>query len=361
MTIIIFIIVLAILVFVHEFGHFMAARACGIRVDAFAIGFGPKMFSWRSERGETEYSIRLIPFGGFVKIFGENPDEENTHGPDSSRSFVNKPRWQQVIVLVAGVACNFIFAWILYALVFTSGVTANSSDFSNYAGYLSNERIMITDVQSDSPASKAGLKVGDIITDFVSAADVRQAIRGSAGKVISLKYISHGQTEITDIVPMPVPGKDGDVYVIGIAMDEVSNLRLPFYISIGESFKYTIVMIKDTVIGLAGFVWAMVRGVADYSQISGPVGIAGIVGDAAGLGFTYLVMITAVISINLGVVNLIPFPALDGGRALVVVIEAVIRRRVLPKFINAINITGFVLLMALMLLVTYKDIMKLVK
>ena len=120
-------------------------------------------------------------------------------------------------------------------------------------------------------------------------------------------------------------------------------------------------MIKDTVIGLAGFVWAMVRGVADYSQISGPVGIAGIVGDAAGLGFTYLVMITAVISINLGVVNLIPFPALDGGRALVVVIEAVIRRRVLPKFINAINITGFVLLMALMLLVTYKDIMKLVK
>ena len=108
MTVIIFIIVLAILIFVHEFGHFIAARACGIRVDAFALGFGPKIWSHKS--GETEYSIRILPLGGFVKIFGEDPNEENTSGPDSSRSFVNKPRWQQAIVLASGVLCNFIFA-----------------------------------------------------------------------------------------------------------------------------------------------------------------------------------------------------------------------------------------------------------
>jgi len=360
MTVIIFIIVLAILIFVHEFGHFIAARACGIRVDAFALGFGPKIWSHKS--GETEYSIRILPLGGFVKIFGEDPNEENTSGPDSSRSFVNKPRWQQAIVLASGVLCNFIFAWVLYAIIFTSGVTALSAgDFDQYAGYLSNDRIMITDVQADSPANKAGLKAGDVITGFENTDNIQQVIRSSAGSVVSLSYIDHGISTTTKIVPSLTKDPAGDYYAIGIAMEKVADLHLPFYISIWEGLKYTGNMIKDTTVGLVGFVVTIIRGTADYSQISGPVGIAGIVGNAASLGFAYLVMITAIISINLGVINLVPFPALDGGRILVVAIEAVIRRRVSPKYVNAINIVGFVLLMALMVLVTYKDILKLVK
>ena len=335
-----------------------------------AAGFGPKIFAWRTfkrdasghiSKGETEYSIRLIPFGGFVKIFGENPDEENTHGPDAKRSFVNKPRWQQAIVLAAGVICNFIFAWVLYAVVFTSGVTATPGDFSQYTGYFDNDRIMVTEVMPDSPASKAGLRVGDVINGFSSVESVQQTIRNGGGKTIALNYSSHGQVIEKDIVPALTSSKSDNVYMIGIAMEKVSDMHLPFYISILEGFKYTCLMIKNTIVGMVGFIVAMARGLADYSQISGPIGIAGIVGDAAGLGFTYLVMVTAIISINLGVINLVPFPALDGGRIVVVAIEALIRRRISSKFINIVNIIGFALLMALMVLVTYKDIVKLVK
>ncbi len=365
MTVIIFIIVLAILIFVHEFGHFLAARACGIRVDAFALGFGPKIISWRSKAkngkpaGETEYSLRLIPFGGFVRIFGENPDEENMHGPDAARSFVNKPRWQQVIVLAAGVLCNFIFAWILYVIVFSTGVAATSGDFGQYEKYLSNDRIMVTEVAKDSPAFSAGLKEGDVITSFDSMDSVQQFIKNSQGKPVDLKLLRSGKSENVNVIPSQV--SSSSPFMIGIAMERVADLRLPFYISIWEGFKYTGVMIKETTFGLGGFVAKMFHGTADYSQISGPVGIAGKVGDAAGMGIAYLIMITAIISINLGVINLVPFPALDGGRILVVIIEAIVRRRISPKYINVINIIGFVLLMLLMVVITYRDILNLVR
>jgi regulator of sigma E protease len=344
MTIVIFIIVLAVLIFVHELGHFIAARIFGIRVDAFAIGFGPKILSWRSPSkklttiNDTEYSIRLIPFGGYVKIFGENPDADSLIGPDAPRSFVNKPRWQQAIVLASGVLCNFIFAWILYAIVFTTGVASTSDIAAVYPKYVSNERILITEVLPDSPAERVGLKVGDAIKGFSSPEDVQKSIQGGGGKSISLNILSSGKEKIIDVTP-----------------------NLPFYISIWEGFKYTGMMIRDTAMGLAGFAYTIIRGIADYSQVSGPVGIAGIVGDAASLGLTYLVMVTAIISINLGVINLVPFPALDGGRILVVAIESIIRRRVLPRYINIVNAVGFALLIALMVFVTYQDIAKLVR
>lgn len=364
-TIITFIIVLAILIFVHELGHFIAARIFGIRVDAFALGFGPKIISWKfpskhvTTINDTEYSIRLIPFGGFVKIFGETPDAESMVGPDASRSFVNKPRWQQAIVLAAGVLCNFIFAWILYVIVFTSGVASPSGAVGQYDKYLSNERIMITQIMKDSPAEKAGLVAGDVITGFNTITDIQDSIKNSDGKAVKLNIISYGIAMSSEIIP--TKASTSSPYAIGIGMDQVSDLRLPFYISIWEGFKYTGIMIKDTAVGLVYFIGAIIHGTADYSQVSGPVGIAKDVGDATRLGFSYLVMLTAIISINLGVINLIPFPALDGGRILVVAIESVIRRRVLPKYINIVNTIGFVLLLALMVLVTYKDIVKLLR
>lgn len=360
-TIIIFLIVLAVLIFVHELGHFVFAKWFGIRVDAFKIGFGPKIFAWK--KGETEYGVNWIPFGGFVKIFGENPDDENTHGPDSARSFVNKNRWKQALVLVAGVLFNFLFAWILYSLVFMSGVTATTDGFEQYAKDFSNPRIMITDVSPGSPAEKAGLKEGDVIQMLNGSAltvdQIPDAINASKGAPIYLAFTRGGVASTTSLDA--VTGVVPDKYAIGIALDNVVTLKLPFFTAIWLGLKYTWFMIEQTVVGLITFVGNLFHGTAALSDVSGPVGIAGIVGDAAQLGIQYLLMITALISINLGVINLIPFPALDGGRILFVAIEGVIRRRISPKFTNTVNLVGFVLLMILMVAVTVNDVAKLVK
>ncbi len=374
MTIIIFLLVLAVLIFVHELGHFLAARAFGIRVDAFALGFGPKLLSWT--RGETKYGINLIPFGGYVKIFGENPDEESMHGPDSMRSFVNKPKWQQVIVLAAGVIFNFIFAWILYAVVFTSGVTATPDGFEKYANRFDNQRVMITFVSPNSPAEKAGIMMGDVITGVSDSKagntinsshtanqdeikDIQNVINSSGGNILDISYKRGALTKTVQITPEK--GLVENKYAIGIAMQSVGDLRLPFLTSIWEGLKYTGMMIRDTIVGLYTFFMNIIGGTANFSDVAGPVGIAGIVGNAAQLGFTYLVMITALISINLGVINFIPFPALDGGRILFVIIEAIIRRRISPTFTNWVNGIGFALLMILMITITYKDVVKLIK
>lgn len=362
MTVIIFLIVLAVLIFVHELGHFVAARLCGVRVDAFKIGFGPKVVAWK--RGETEYGINWIPFGGYVKIFGEDPNDENTSGPEASRSFVHKPRWQQAIMLVSGVLMNFIFAWVIYVCVFATGVTASTYGFEKYSADFSNPRVMVTDILSGSPADKAGLKDGDTIISIGGAqhqslTDIQSAVNDNGAKPLTIQYLHDSVPASASITPESglVDGK----YAIGIAMDTVVDMRLPIITAVGEGLHYTVILIKETVVGLYDFIAQIFAGHPDFSQVAGPVGIAGVVGNAAAMGFSYLLMVTAIISINLGVVNLIPFPALDGGRTLFVLIEGIIRRRISPKFTNTVNVIGFAALMILMVAVTWKDIAKLVK
>lgn len=362
MTTIIFLIVLAVLIFVHELGHFLFAIWNGVRVDEFKIGFGPRIISWG--KGETKYGLNLIPFGGYVKIHGENPDDESISGIDKERSFANKKSWQQAIILVAGVLFNFIFAWIIYSVIFFVGVTASPEGFEKYSDSFKNQRVMITTVSTDSPADKAGLKIGDIITgvnqsEQISISDIQNAITNSNGNAISIKYKRNGvdmQVETT-----PVQGLVNDKYAIGVAMNEAVDVKFPFFGAIYEGGHYTLVMIRETAIGLYDFFTNIFRGEANFSDVSGPVGIAGIVGGAAELGFKYLLMITALISINLGVINLVPFPALDGGRVFIVLIESIIRRRIKPVYVNSVNTVGFVLLMILMVVVTYKDIVKIFK
>lgn len=370
MSIIIFIIILAVLIFVHELGHFLTAKKSGIRVDEFGLGFPPKVLS--KKVGETTYTLNAIPFGGFVKIFGEDPHLQEIKEGEKGRSFYYKPKSIQALVLVAGVAFNIIFAGILFSLGFMIGqpATAETSRF----GEIQDPKLVITTVLPGSPAQKAGLTGGDAIL-FVeasgntqgaqldtegnlSAEQVSKVISESTGEKITILYQRGNDAPATAFITPTdsiIPGKKA----VGIAMDTVGILKLPVHTAILQGIITTAELTWATVKGLVGFLWSVVTLQSNFSQVSGPVGIAGVVKDASKLGFTYVMSLTALISINLAVINLVPFPALDGGRLLFVAIEAVTRRKIPSKVATWVNASGFILLLILMGVVTLNDILKL--
>lgn len=360
MSIIIFLLVLAILIFVHELGHFLVAKRFGIRVDEFAIGFPPRI--WSKKYGETIYAINLIPFGGYVKIFGENPDEESMNGSDKARSFVNAGKLKQAAMLVSGITFNILFAWVILSISFMSGLTTSVRD--SYASYIKDPHVIITAVQADSPARLAGLVGGETIVSLgmdgkkifvANAEDIQNFIAKSNGP-IEINYKRDNELKMTTVI-----AKEGLVEgrkAIGIAMDMVGKVKLPVHKALFEGGKLTVATTKNVAIGLYYFVFDAVRGKADFSQVTGPIGIVGLVGEASTLGIVYLMSFSAFISINLAVINIVPFPALDGGRLLFVVIEALRKKAINPKVANILNGVGFAFLIFLMLIVTYKDIVR---
>lgn len=360
MSIIIFLLVLSLLVFVHELGHFSVAKFFGIRVDEFAIGFPPKVFSWK--RGETTYAFNLLPLGGYVKIFGENPEEESLTGPDSARSFANKNRGIQTAVLIAGITCNIILAWVLFSITLGMGMTMAVSDYTG-AGTVSERRVVVTQVSKNTPASEAGivpgdvlLSVGDVKNTELTMRGVRETIDMSKGVLLPLTYSRGGETKTATV--KAVEGIVSDRFALGISMEEIGKVTVPWYRAPVDGLVYTGLVIKHTALGLADFFKELFTGKADFNTVAGPVGIAKLVTEATEAGFTYLLTFTALISINLALLNLVPFPALDGGRILFVGIEAIIRRRLPIQAVNWVNGAGFVLLLVFMGVITYQDILK---
>lgn len=353
------------LVLVHEAGHFFTAKFFGIRVDEFGFGFPPKLFG--KKFGETEYSINAIPFGGFVKIFGENPDEENTNGPDAKRSLLNKPKWQQACVLFAGIFANFLLAWLLLSFGFISGLpTSVGSEPKGYT--LEDVRLVIVSVSEKSPAQISGLKSGDKIVSITSGTDLVGDINPDTLKSF---VISHSNKEINIGYTR---GKDSNIYIatvvptveasdgkpmIGIAMDEIGTAKLPIFQAFWEGMKLDWFVTKGTVVGLYGLISEAIKGKGSMSAVTGPVGMVGIVGDAYKFGFSYLLSFAALISVNLAIINLVPFPALDGGRLFFLLIEKIKGSRINPKFANMANMIGFGILILLMIFVTYHDVVKL--
>ncbi|MES3005604.1 MAG: site-2 protease family protein [Patescibacteria group bacterium] len=356
-TTIIFLIVLTILVFIHELGHFLAARLFGIRVDEFAVGFPPRI--WSRVVGKTRYAINLLPLGGYVRIFGEHPDDEVT-----SESIMSKPRWQQAVVLVAGVTFNIIFAWLLLSLALTIGSKTTTEGFPQSS--IRDRSVVVDFVASDSPAAVAGMKPGD---ELVSVSNGTTTIATSSLTVVSVQnliatspkvgitYKENTETKSVEIVPLAgiVEGKQA----IGISMSEIGTIRMNPFSALYYGAIQTYHLSVSVVVGLSHFIGNIFIGQADFKDVSGPVGIAGVVGEASRMGIAYLITITAIISVNLAAINLVPFPALDGGRLAVVAVEAVIRRPLKPSIINAVNVVGFIFLLLLMVLVTFKDVVKL--
>ena len=360
MSVIIFLLVLFILVLVHEWGHFITAKKTGMRVDEFGIGFPPKLFGIK--KGETEYTFNALPIGGFVKIFGENYDEIAS-SEDSARGFSSRPKWAQALVLIAGVTMNILFAWFLFSLTYMIGVQSLVDESSASP----SAQLYVTGVIPDGPAE--AVPAGSLINsiqyedqELVSPtpSEFSEMVNAAGPNPLSVTYTHDNIEQTVEITPIKgLLENDSERYLVGTSLSMVDVVSKPFFTAIADGFTATVDGLVAISSGLYNLVKQAVVGNADFSQVAGPVGIVGMVGDAASFGFTTLLTFTAIISLNLAVINLLPFPALDGGRLVFVAIEAMTGRRIPPEWAGRVNLVGFAILMLLMIAVTYNDIVRL--
>ena len=355
LTAIIFIIVLGVLVFVHEFGHFIFAKRAGMKVEEFGFGFPPRL--WGIRKGETMYSINAIPFGGFVKILGEEGEQR-----DNPRSFSSKPAGPRLKVIIAGVTMNFFLAVILLMVTNFFGLRIGLID-DKTASIARDKAVQIIEVSKDSPADKAGLKLLDEVSGFKmngsfqavsNAEDVQTFIRENAGQPITIVIKRNKETLEKEIVPRVNPPAGQGALGVSLALTGV--VSYPWYEAVWRGVYDAVILTMNTVVGYFILFKTLLFKGKLIADISGPVGIATLTGQAARIGINYLLQFVAMISINLAVLNFIPFPALDGGRAVLLLVEK-FRRKPLPKRVEGlINSVGFSLLIALMVYVTIKDV-----
>jgi len=324
----------------------------GMKVEEFGFGFPPRL--WGVRKGETIYSINWIPLGGFVKIKGESGEQKN-----DSDSFASKPAWRRFLVLIAGVAMNMILAAILLSFGFMAGLpTVVDSSLSSQAR-LSDENIRIMSVLSESPGEKAGLEGGDVLLSindsvFSSADGARQYIQEHADQELRF-VIKREETYLTiPVTAGPLPGMTA--VGVGVGLVKTALVSYPWYLAIPHGVAAAGIFVWEV---LRAF-WNLLASLVVHQEVavdlSGPVGIAVMTGQAAAMGFVYLLQFTAILSINLAVVNLLPFPALDGGRVFFLLIEKIRRRAVDERIEALVHNLGFVVLMGLVLLVTFRDL-----
>ncbi|EKP93648.1 putative membrane-associated Zn-dependent protease [Thermaerobacter subterraneus DSM 13965] len=342
MTVIWTIAVFALLIVIHELGHFWAAKRSGVLVHEFALGFGPRLAFVR--RGETEYSLRLLPLGGFVRMAGMQPDEEGLEDVPPERRFLGRPLGDRVKIIAAGPLMNVALAIVLFALVFAViGVPV--------------ARPVVGEVVPGYPAAEAGLQPGDRIVAIdgrpVESWDqVVAAIREAAGRPVQLTIQRQGRELAVQVTPRSDPRRPG-TGVVGIRpLVETVRTGVVEAVSRGAQATWQVA---------AGFVTALVHMLTGRGgfDVIGPVGIGQQIGEAAQVGLSQVVLLAAILSANLALVNLLPVPALDGGRLVFLVVEAVRGRPVDPEQENLIHFVGFALLMLLAIVITYRDLLRL--
>lgn len=334
MVIVIVIIGISFLILVHEFGHFLAAKSFGLLVEEFGFGFPPKIFS--KKIGETVYSLNLLPFGGFVKIYGETPQ---SGAMDRLRSFSHQSAGKRILVILAGVLMNFIFGWLIISSVYIIGVPRS---------------LVITGLNENSPAALAGIKIGDQIADFKESDDFIGFVKENRGREIILNIKRGGESIPFKLIPrVDAPPGEG---ALGVAFSEAGLEKQPLLRSFVEGFKTSILIIGSIFSGL----WSLLVGLFTQGKILegfvGPVGIFGFANQAAGLGLVYLLQLIGLISLNLFVLNVLPFPALDGGRLFFILIEKIKGSPLSPNFEKSANAFGFIVLLILMIAITVRDI-----
>ena len=354
LTVILFILLLGLLVLVHEWGHFFVARRFGVRVEEFAFGFPPRLASF--VRNGTRYALNLIPIGGYVKIHGEGGEDER----DPS-SFSSRPIWQRLAIIAAGVVMNVALAWLLFSLGHGLGLPT----VLNEGEGAKDARVAIIGVAPGSPAEVAGLRFGDTIQEFKiqdskfkieSIETVQTLVAEHLGEEIAIT-IARGK-ETLEIITTPRREPPPGEGALGIAMARVGIVRAPWWRAPWDGAKTTVSASVAIVSALGNTLRELATEGQVNADVAGPVGIFAFANETRRLGFVYLLELAGVLSVNLALLNILPVPALDGGRILFLFIEGVRGARVKVRLEQAIHTAGFVLLLILMAAITYRDIVR---
>lgn len=353
-SILIFLLALSILILVHELGHFLTAKKMGIKVEEFGFGIPPRLIG--KKIGETIYSLNWLPFGGFVRLHGENSEADIT---DPKRAFLNKSKKARTLVVIAGVVMNFILATVAFAIVYSfSGVPKDTG------------KLKIIDVTAGTPAQVAGIVVGDIVTkigkDEVTSSDdfiAKTAALKGKKTVFEVQRKLNNEISTIKISLTPRENPPAGEGPIGVTISTMEIyyppvLLRPFY-GIYYGFKEAIYWGSAIGTGLWGLISGLFMGVVP-KDVSGPVGIFAVTTEAAKSGILTLINFIGILSVNLAILNILPFPALDGGRLLFIGIEAVTKKRVPSKVEGAIHSIGMIILLVLMLAITIGDIRRLI-
>ncbi|MBD3311614.1 MAG: RIP metalloprotease RseP [Candidatus Magasanikbacteria bacterium] len=389
LTVLAFIIVLGLLVFVHEFGHFITARKSGMKVYEFGFGYPPRAFGFYKdpktkkivwvwgkskksglketvggdERVEeypaTLYSINWLPIGGFVKIKGESGEKQ-----DEPDSFGYQKAWKKIVVLVAGVTMNFLLAAILFSTGFMVGLPVDvTGQQDDRAIIIEEPKVLVQMTEKKSPAEEAGIQFGDKIlqindNEIENSAQVPELIKEIGFNELSLTIEREGESKEVKLTPANLDSS-GDPK-IGVSLVEAGIVRYPWYIALYKGFVAAGVTLLNIFIIFYVVIKNLIIGNGMITDVSGPVGIAVMIGQSARLGISYLINITAMLSLSLAVINILPIPALDGGRIIFVLFEKIFRRPVPLKYEQIAHTIGFLLLMLLVIVVTGRDILGLI-
>ncbi|MBU1131860.1 site-2 protease family protein [Patescibacteria group bacterium] len=370
-TLIIFVVILSLLVFVHELGHFYTARKFGVTADEFGFGFPPRICGWKKINGkrkffwgngdpekikseDTIYSINWIPLGGFVRIKGE--DGLNKEDPDS---FANKKIWKRAIILSAGVAMNIVLCAFCLSIAFMIGAPQVVDEQS--AGAVSEQKIQIISIIPDSAAEKIDLQIGDSIIDMNGTAmtdltQVQNYISERNNQTIKIKIDRIGEIKEMEFTPAVIAetGKPS----LGVGLAKTGIVSYPWYKAIWLGLVGTYSMFIQIIIAFATIIKNALIGAPIGMDVAGPVGIAAMTGRVARLGFVYILQFTALLSMNLAIINFLPFPALDGGRVFLLLVEKIRGRAINQRIEQIIHTIGFGILLLLIVVVTGRDVLK---
>ncbi len=354
--IIAFIILLPIIVFVHEYGHFLFARINGVRVESFSIGFGPSLFSWK-DKHNTVWKVSAIPLGGYVKMLGQSDTPESAEAKvkkakkltkkDKAESFEFKKRYQKASIVFAGPFFNFIFGFLVFfGLFYFIGSPTTSS--------------IVMDVIKDSPAYVSGIKAGDKIVsindvNIEQPKEIKNAIQNSNGKKLKIKVFRQDKNLNIFITPE----KKNGFYFLGVSYAQrfENYKKIGFIDSLNDSYNLVSNIVSDTLKSLG----EMIIGSRSSKELGGMISIAKVSGDALSAGLYSFLYLMAIISVSLGLFNLFPIPVLDGGYLFIYIIEGIIRRDIPEKIKQVIFFLGFIFIIFLLILSNFNDVLRIIK